>query len=223
MSKSKEAPSIIPDEEDQNVYLVVDDFGYIGRCWRETNVNATDLETVITDLLEGQYNEPVRLVGFNTAEGWARDVSELVADEIRRRCDSADDRGSHPPSGLSRAARESRPSPNDVAARLNYWRSRIGTRNLARGYRDTLERDGRLLAPRLTQAVSGPFYGPLWLQAWAYVASGSRSLCDACESGLATPARSAAKPPALFRWGTICFPLSFIRPLPVLFVAVHAG
>jgi hypothetical protein len=87
MSKSTEAPSIIPDEEDQNVYLVVDDFGYIGRCWRETNVNATDLETVITDLLEGQYNEPVRLVGFNTAEGWARDVSELVADEIRRRCD----------------------------------------------------------------------------------------------------------------------------------------
>jgi hypothetical protein len=35
MGKSKEAPSIIPGEDDQNVYLVVDDFGYIGRCWRE--------------------------------------------------------------------------------------------------------------------------------------------------------------------------------------------
>jgi hypothetical protein len=70
----------------QDVCRVVDDFGYIGRCWRETNVNATDLETVITDLLEGQYNEPVRLVGFNTAEGWARDVSADVAEELRGRC-----------------------------------------------------------------------------------------------------------------------------------------
>lgn len=30
---------------------------------------------------EGQYNNPVR-VGFNTGEGWTRDVSEDVADEI---------------------------------------------------------------------------------------------------------------------------------------------
>jgi len=29
----------------------------------------------------------VRVVGFNTAEGWARDMSEDVAKEIRRRCD----------------------------------------------------------------------------------------------------------------------------------------
>jgi len=86
MGKSEEAPSIIPGEDDRNVYLVVDDFGYIGRCWRETNVNTTDLETVITDLLDGQYNDPVRVVGFNTAEGWARDVSAEIASEIRRRC-----------------------------------------------------------------------------------------------------------------------------------------
>ena len=87
MDKSKEGPSIIPGEDDQNVYLVVDDFGYIGRCWRETNVNSTDRETVITDLLDGQYNDPVRVVGFNTAEGWARDVSGEIAAEIRRRRD----------------------------------------------------------------------------------------------------------------------------------------
>jgi len=30
---------------------------------------------------------PVRVVGFNTAEGWVRDMSEDVAKEIRRRCD----------------------------------------------------------------------------------------------------------------------------------------
>jgi hypothetical protein len=40
---------------------------------------ATDLETLITDLLDGQYNNPVRVIGFNAAEGWSRDASEDVA------------------------------------------------------------------------------------------------------------------------------------------------
>jgi hypothetical protein len=80
-------PSIVPAGEDQSVYLVVDDFGDLGRCWRETDVEATDLETVITDMLDGQYNSPVRVIGFNTAEGSSRDVSADVAEELRRRCD----------------------------------------------------------------------------------------------------------------------------------------
>jgi hypothetical protein len=81
------APSIVPAGEDQSVYLVADDFGDLGRCWRETDVKATDLETVISDMLDGQYNSPVRVIGFNTAEGWSRDVSSDVAAELRRRCD----------------------------------------------------------------------------------------------------------------------------------------
>ena len=85
MRQSKWSPTLVPND-DQTVYLVLDDFGQIGRCWRETDVEATDLETVITDLLDGQYSNPMRVVGFNTVEGWARDVSEDVADEIRRRC-----------------------------------------------------------------------------------------------------------------------------------------
>jgi hypothetical protein len=43
---------------------------------------------VIRHLLEGQYSNPVRIVGFNTAEGWSRDVSEDVAKELRSRCDA---------------------------------------------------------------------------------------------------------------------------------------
>jgi hypothetical protein len=39
------------------------------------------------DLLTGQYSSPVRVVAFNTAERWSDDVSEDVAQEIRRRCD----------------------------------------------------------------------------------------------------------------------------------------
>ena len=80
-------PSIVPDGDNQNVYLVVDDFGPNGRCYREADVETADLETVIVDLLEGQYKNPVRVVGFNTAEGWSQDVSADVAHELRHRCD----------------------------------------------------------------------------------------------------------------------------------------
>ena len=87
MRKSNWTPSIVPKGDDQNVYLVVDDFGRNGRAYREADVETTDLETVILDLLEGQYKNPVRVVAFNTAEKWSQDVSADVAHELRRRCD----------------------------------------------------------------------------------------------------------------------------------------
>jgi hypothetical protein len=77
----------VPPGNDQDVYLVLDDFGgRIGQAWRETDVEATRLETIIVDLLDGQYSNPVRVIGFNTVEGWSRDVSADVAHELRRRC-----------------------------------------------------------------------------------------------------------------------------------------
>jgi hypothetical protein len=36
-------------------------------------------------LLDGQYESPVRIIAFNTAEGWSRDVTIDIADELRRR------------------------------------------------------------------------------------------------------------------------------------------
>jgi hypothetical protein len=75
MRRTRWTPSIVPKHDDQDVYLVVDDFGRNGSVWRETGVEATDLETVILDLLEGQYESPVRVVVFNTAEKWSQDVS----------------------------------------------------------------------------------------------------------------------------------------------------
>ena len=80
-------PSIVPADGDDTVYLVADDFGQIGRVWRESDYDATDLETVIRDLLSGQYNNPIRVVAFNTEGRWSEDVSEDVAQELRRRCD----------------------------------------------------------------------------------------------------------------------------------------
>jgi hypothetical protein len=77
-------PSILPnrEEDDQNVYLVVDDFGRNGRAFREAD-EATDLETVISDMLSGEYKNPARVVAFNTTEKWSQDVSRDVAHELR--------------------------------------------------------------------------------------------------------------------------------------------
>jgi hypothetical protein len=66
---------------------VVDRFGGLGTVYRETEVERTDLETIITDLMSGQFNDPVRVVAFNTLEHWAQDVSKDVALEIQSRCD----------------------------------------------------------------------------------------------------------------------------------------
>jgi hypothetical protein len=87
MRKSNWTPSIVPNETDQTVYLVADDFGKIGRAWREADYETADFETVIQDLLTGEYKNPIRVVAFNTAERWSEDVSEDVAHELRRRCD----------------------------------------------------------------------------------------------------------------------------------------
>ena len=79
------SPSIVPDQDDRDVYLVLDDFDdRLGRVWPETDEERADREIVITDLMTGQYSNPVRVVAFNTAEGWSRDMSEEIADELMR-------------------------------------------------------------------------------------------------------------------------------------------
>jgi hypothetical protein len=86
MRRPHRSPSIVPQEANQDTYLVLDDFGgRLGRAWRETDEEDTDRETLIRDLMEGQYSHPTRIVAFNTAEGWSRDVSLDIADELRRR------------------------------------------------------------------------------------------------------------------------------------------
>jgi hypothetical protein len=68
-------PSIVPNGDDQNVYLVEDCFDRLGCCWREAD--------------SGQ--EPRRVIAFNIAERWVKDVSEDIAREIQRRADLAYD------------------------------------------------------------------------------------------------------------------------------------
>jgi hypothetical protein len=81
-------PEVVPYGADQTIYLVVDSFGEKeGSVYREAEVERADLETVIGDLLAGQFNNPVRVIAFNTLEHWTEDVSAPVAAEIQSRCD----------------------------------------------------------------------------------------------------------------------------------------
>jgi hypothetical protein len=86
-SVMRRSPSIVPPGPSPATHLVLDDFGgRIGRAWRETDEDATDRETLILNLLSGEYKKPVRIVAFNSADGWCRDVTGDIADELRRRC-----------------------------------------------------------------------------------------------------------------------------------------
>jgi hypothetical protein len=87
MPRTGWSPTIVPYGADQTVYLVIDSFGANGTVYRETEVERADLETIIADLISGQFNDPIRVVAFNTLEHCSEDVSEYVAFEIQTRFD----------------------------------------------------------------------------------------------------------------------------------------
>ncbi|MCK1653844.1 hypothetical protein IVA88_20715 [Bradyrhizobium sp. 149] len=83
----RQSPSIVPlDRLDRDIYLVLEDFGARAGCsWRETDEQDTDRETIIRDLIAGQYAYLVRIVAFNAIEGWSRDATSEVADKLAER------------------------------------------------------------------------------------------------------------------------------------------
>lgn len=87
MPRTDWTPRLVPYGADQTVYLVIDRFRGLGTVYRETEVERADLETIIADLMSGQFNDPVRVVAFNTLEHWSEEVTEYIAFEIQTRCD----------------------------------------------------------------------------------------------------------------------------------------
>jgi hypothetical protein len=80
-------PAIVPFGADQTVYLVTDRSGASASDLRQVEVERTDLESVIVDLISGRFNNPIRVVAFNTLEHWKEDISFEVALEIQLRFD----------------------------------------------------------------------------------------------------------------------------------------
>lgn len=66
------------------VYLVLNNFGPLGRAYVETDeANASERDVI--NISSGHYSKPIRVVAFNTAEGWSRDVTEDIAEALLER------------------------------------------------------------------------------------------------------------------------------------------
>jgi len=63
------AASIVP-AFDVAVHIVLDDFGKDDRVYLETDEADVTFETVIEDLLTGQYNSPLRVVASTRLRMW---------------------------------------------------------------------------------------------------------------------------------------------------------
>ena len=113
---SADSPPLVPEGFDTDVYVVLEDFGQIGRAYREADEDRADRETLIRDLIGGQYDHPVRIVAFNTAQGWSRDVSAEIAREISERASAKGEELVGPVQGfteyeMERARRHARRAP----------------------------------------------------------------------------------------------------------------
>jgi hypothetical protein len=76
--------------DDTDVYIVIEDFGDLGRSFRETDLAEADLGTIVRNMISGEYRDPLRVIAFNTVEGWSRDVSEEIAYDVLDRAYDAD-------------------------------------------------------------------------------------------------------------------------------------
>ena len=83
MLKASVPSSVVPYGADQTLFVVIDrrDKG------TEIRIERTDLEGTIGELVAGCFNDPIRVISFNTLEHWMKDISIDVAGEIRARCD----------------------------------------------------------------------------------------------------------------------------------------
>jgi hypothetical protein len=67
---------------DDTVYLVLEDFGKFGRAYRETDPSQANRQTLLSNLLSGQYERAVRIVAFDTTRGWSGDVTAEIAEAL---------------------------------------------------------------------------------------------------------------------------------------------
>jgi hypothetical protein len=75
------SPSLVPST-DHDLHFVLCDFGRYGRSYIETDPREADRDTIVRNMIDGQYDRPLRVIALNPAEGWSRDVSEEIAKAV---------------------------------------------------------------------------------------------------------------------------------------------
>jgi hypothetical protein len=77
-----DTPSLVPGSESSDVYFVLDELPTFGRVWRDLSEEAANKQTVLNLIANGEFQDPVRVIAFNTAEGWSRDVTGEIAEAL---------------------------------------------------------------------------------------------------------------------------------------------
>lgn len=83
-------PSIVPSIDDKCLYFVLCDFGEHGLEYVATDPDAADCDTIVENMIDGQYRHPIRVIAVDIRAGTARDASDLIAGTIEHRA-SLDD------------------------------------------------------------------------------------------------------------------------------------
>ena len=72
------------------MHFVLCDFGKYGKSFIETDPNEADRDTIVRNMICGQYNRPLRVIALNPSGGWSRDVSEEIAKAVLVAADGDD-------------------------------------------------------------------------------------------------------------------------------------
>jgi hypothetical protein len=100
-----------------DLHFVLCDFGRSGQAYVETDPTEADASTIVRNLLQGQYDRPVRVLALNVEEGWVRDVSEIIAAKVQ-------DVAGREQQGLTAGTRafiEAHADPTDEQQMLPLW------------------------------------------------------------------------------------------------------
>lgn len=73
----------VPYGADQTLFVVIDRRDQA----TEIRIERSDIEATIRELVAGCFNDPIKVISFNTLEHWMKDISTEIACEIRARCD----------------------------------------------------------------------------------------------------------------------------------------
>ena len=75
--------AVVPYGADQTIFVVIDRLDEA----TEIRVERSDLDSAIGEMVKGCFNDPIKVISFNTLEHWMKDISTDVAGEIQARCD----------------------------------------------------------------------------------------------------------------------------------------
>ena len=80
------SPPLVPSIE-VDVLLVLCELGKRGATYIETDPADANEDTIVRNMIEGQYGNVLRVISINIGQGWARDVSNKIARTILKEAD----------------------------------------------------------------------------------------------------------------------------------------